>query len=73
MLPVAARDADLFICEAGFYDRQVPNHLSYTTLLARREEFTCKQIVLTHMSDEMLAQLPDIEFDFAADGKSFSV
>ena len=73
VLPVAARDADLFICEAGFYDRLVPNHLSYTTLLARREEFTCNQIVLTHMSDEMLAQLPDIDFDFAADGKSFSV
>jgi len=73
VLPVAARDAHLFICEAGFYDRLVPNHLSYATLLARREEFTCKQFVLTHMSDEMLAQLPDIEFDFAADGKSFVV
>ena len=34
VLPVAARDADLFICEAGFYERPVPYHLSYTTLLA---------------------------------------
>ena len=27
-----ARGADLFVCEAYFYDKRVRNHLSYTTL-----------------------------------------
>jgi ribonuclease BN (tRNA processing enzyme) len=31
-----ARDADLFICEAYFYEKAIKNHLSYTTLRENR-------------------------------------
>ena len=50
-----AADADLFICEAYFFEKRVPYHLDYRALTARRSELRCKRIVLTHMSEDMLA------------------
>ena len=47
----AARDADLFIAEAYYYDRIVKNHLSLTTLEAHVAEIRPKRLVLTHMSE----------------------
>lgn len=64
----AAHGADLFVCEAYFFDKQVKGHLDYSTLLSRLEELSCKRIVLTHMSEEMLARHPEISIAAAADG-----
>jgi ribonuclease BN (tRNA processing enzyme) len=50
-----AAGADLFICEAYFFEKRVPYHLDYRTLIARRAELRCKRMVLTHMSEDMLA------------------
>ena len=50
-----AAGADLFICEAYFFEKRVPYHLDYRTLIARRTELRCKRLVLTHMSEDMLA------------------
>jgi ribonuclease BN (tRNA processing enzyme) len=65
----AAKGADLFISEAYFYDKQVKNHLSYQTLLARKSELTCRRLIMTHMSDDMLGRLGGLEIDVAEDGK----
>jgi ribonuclease BN (tRNA processing enzyme) len=43
----AARDADLFVAEAYYYDRIVKNHLSLTTLEAHLPEIRPKRLVLT--------------------------
>lgn len=67
-LVAVAKGADLFVCECNFYDRQVPGHLDYRTLVEKRAELECKRIVLTHMSAEMLAHLEEIEVDAADDG-----
>jgi ribonuclease BN (tRNA processing enzyme) len=64
----ASRDADLFVCEALFFDKQVPWHLDYATLRSHLGELTCKRIVLTHMDSDMLARLAEIEVEAAADG-----
>src|SRR5664279_3655637 len=53
----AARDADLFIAEAYYYDKVVKNHLSLATLEAHLAEIRPKRLVLTHMSDDMLGRL----------------
>jgi len=64
----AASGADLFICESYFYDKPVPFHLDYSTLMQHRSELGCKRMVLTHMSSEMLSHLPELEVQAAHDG-----
>jgi ribonuclease BN (tRNA processing enzyme) len=64
----AARDADLFIAEAYTYDRIIKNHLSLKTLEARLPEINARRLVLTHMSDDMLARLDTLAYTAASDG-----
>jgi ribonuclease BN (tRNA processing enzyme) len=63
-----AREADLFIAEAYYYDRIVKNHLSLTTLQAHLPEINPKRLILTHMSDDMLGRLPTLATTAAHDG-----
>ena len=63
-----AREADLFIAEAYYYDKIVKNHLSLTTLEARLPEMQPKRLVLTHMSDDMLGRLDTLQHTVAHDG-----
>jgi ribonuclease BN (tRNA processing enzyme) len=66
-----AAGADLFICEAYFFEKRVPYHLDYRTLASQRSKLRCKRIVLTHMSDDMLAhraQLATEGAELAEDG-----
>jgi ribonuclease BN (tRNA processing enzyme) len=60
-LVAAARDTDLFICEAFTYDTPKDGHLSYATLRDRRDELRCRRLLITHMSGEMLARLSQVE------------
>lgn len=66
----AARDADLFVCEAYFFEKKVKYHLDYRTLMDRRAELGCRRLVLTHMSDDMLGRLQEIGAEWAEDGKT---
>jgi ribonuclease BN (tRNA processing enzyme) len=67
LIPAAA-GADLFLCEAYFYEKRVPFHLDYVTLARRRAELGCKRLVVTHMSDDMLARLGELDVEAATDG-----
>jgi ribonuclease BN (tRNA processing enzyme) len=62
------RDADLFIAEAYYYDKVVKNHLSLKTLEAHLAEIRPKRLLLTHMSDDMLARLDTLDYIAASDG-----
>jgi ribonuclease BN (tRNA processing enzyme) len=64
----AARNADLLIAEAYYYDRIVKNHLSLKTLEAHLPDINAKRLVLTHMSDDMLSRLDDLPYTAAEDG-----
>jgi ribonuclease BN (tRNA processing enzyme) len=64
----AARDADLFIAEAYYYDKIVKNHLSLKTLEAHLPEINAKRLVLTHMSDDMLGRADSLPYTTASDG-----
>jgi ribonuclease BN (tRNA processing enzyme) len=67
LIPLA-RDADLFIAEAYYYDKVVKNHLSLKTLEAHLDEIRPKRLVLTHMSDDMLERLDTLGHTAAHDG-----
>lgn len=64
----AGRDADLFVCEAYFAEKSVPYHLDYATLREHLDEIDPARTVLTHMSEEMLAHLPDADHEGVDDG-----
>ena len=68
-LPVAARDADLFICEAYYFEKKIKYHLDYQTILDRLPRIGCKKIILTHLSQDLLSRLGEVKIDWAEDGK----
>ena len=64
----AASGADLFICEAYFFERAVRYHLDYRTLMGNLPRIDCQRLVLTHLNSDMLAHLGDVDVEIAADG-----
>jgi ribonuclease BN (tRNA processing enzyme) len=64
----AATDADLFIAETYFFDKQVKFHLDYATLARHLPELGVKRVVLTHMSPGMLARVAETGCEAAEDG-----
>lgn len=69
----AARGADLFICEAYFFEKKIKYHLDYRTLMEHRDQLGCRRILATHMSDDMLRQVHAGAVEWAEDGKSVVV
>lgn len=69
----AARGADLFVCEAYFYDRAVKFHLDHETVRAHHDAFACKRLLLTHMGPEMLERQAQAAFECAYDGLQLEV
>jgi alkylated DNA nucleotide flippase Atl1/ribonuclease BN (tRNA processing enzyme) len=67
-LRTVADGADLFICESYFFDKQMKNHISYRTLMAHQAELGCKRLILTHLGEDLLARLGEVELEVAHDG-----
>ena len=66
-----ADGADLFICEAYFFDKKVKYHLDYRTLVEHQARLGCHRLVLTHMSEDMLGHLEGLNVEYAEDGRVF--
>jgi ribonuclease BN (tRNA processing enzyme) len=64
----AGRDADVFVCEAYFYEKKIKYHLDYATLHAHRDQFGAGRLVLTHMSRDMLDRRDEADVLCADDG-----
>jgi ribonuclease BN (tRNA processing enzyme) len=69
----AADGADLFICEAYFFDKVVKQHLAYTTLAEHRARLNCRRLILTHMSADMLAHRHEATDELAEDGLTITL
>jgi ribonuclease BN (tRNA processing enzyme) len=72
-LPHVARGADLFICDATYWDFEEPSHASYRSLMRNRAQLECKRIVLTHLGADALAHAAEMELEYATDGLELSV
>ena len=68
-----ADGVDLFVCECNFFDLKAPGHLNYVTLAENRPRINCSRLVITHMSEGMLARAGEVEFEMAADGAVISL
>jgi ribonuclease BN (tRNA processing enzyme) len=64
----AGRDADLFICEAYFFDKVMRYHIDYTTLVKHLGEIAPRRTIVTHMSAELLGRQKEIALEAAHDG-----
>src|SRR5258708_1405190 len=62
------RDADLFICEAYTRDRPIQTHMALSLLEKHLGQIRPKRLVLTHMSNDMLARRAEVPYETAADG-----
>jgi len=68
-----ARGVDLFLCECSFYSEQPGMHVNYQTLKANLSRLHCRQLVLTHLGEEMLAHLDELAVPVAVDGMVIEV
>jgi len=62
------KQADLFICEAYTRDKPIATHMALSSLERHLPQIRPKRLVLTHMSDDMLARRAELPFDTAEDG-----
>jgi len=56
----AGRDADLYIMECFQYDKRLDMHLDYLTILHRLDDIRAKKVLLTHMSEAMMAERKEV-------------
>lgn len=63
-----AEGADLFICECYTFDKVVPYHLSYRTLLEKTSALRAHRQILTHLGPQMLAHVAECEMELAEPG-----
>lgn len=64
-----AKNSDLFISEAYYYEKKVKGHMDYQTLIKNYGTTGAKRLVLTHMSSDMLSKLDKVNCEYAEDGK----
>lgn len=57
----AGKDADLYLIECYQYDHKLSMHLDYVTIAQHFDRINAKQLVLTHMSETMLARQDDVD------------
>ena len=68
-LIACAADVDLFVAEAYFFDKKVKLHLDLATLAEKLPRIQAKRLILTHMSDDMLARVGALGYETAHDGR----
>lgn len=64
----AAHGADLFVCECYMYETLRKSHMTLSVLRQHLPAIGAKRVILTHLSEDMLARLADVEFESAVDG-----
>jgi ribonuclease BN (tRNA processing enzyme) len=67
------RRADLFICESYTRDKPIMTHMALSSLEKHLDQIRPKRLVLTHMSDDMLARRAEIPYDTAEDGMMIEI
>jgi ribonuclease BN (tRNA processing enzyme) len=72
-LPERVAGADLFLCDCTHVRPEYAYHLSLEELAARRAQFDCGQIVLTHLGREMRARRSAEGFSLADDGLAYKL
>jgi ribonuclease BN (tRNA processing enzyme) len=65
----AARGADLFVCECYMFEKPRRSHMTLSVLRPHLATIAAKRVILTHLSEDMLGRLTEVDLDVAEDGK----
>ena len=65
----AAKNADLLISEAYYFEKDVRFHLNYRTLMDHMSELQPRRFMITHMNSDMLNRLAKLRCEYSEDGK----
>jgi ribonuclease BN (tRNA processing enzyme) len=69
----AAQSSDLFICECYLMGQQCEFHMDYETIAEQKHRFNTRNLVLTHLGADALAQKKNMDAQVAFDGLIISV
>lgn len=72
-LEKVAQGADIFICEAYFFDKKIKYHLDYQTLLIKQKDLKSPHIILTHPHEDLLRKVEELSLELAEDGKEIII
>jgi len=72
-LLLAARNSDLLLVEAYFFDKPIKFHLDFATLAAKLPQSGAKRVMLTHMSTDMLSRARETGYEIAEDGATVTL
>ena len=64
----AGLGADLLVAEAYFFEKKIKMHLDFDTLKQALARMRPRRVVLTHMSEDMLAHAASLPYETASDG-----
>lgn len=65
---------ELFICECNFYTRNLSEtHLNYETIIENLSQIQTKRLILTHLGEEALNHLDNMNIETAEEGKVISI
>jgi ribonuclease BN (tRNA processing enzyme) len=64
----AACGADLFICECYMFETLRKSHMTLSVLRQHLPRIGARRVILTHLGEDMLTRLAQVEFDCAVDG-----
>jgi ribonuclease BN (tRNA processing enzyme) len=63
-----ARGADLFLCECSYFREEPGMHINYLALKENLSRLQCRQLLLTHLGEEMMRRKNELEVRVAEDG-----
>jgi len=72
-LLLAARNSDLLLVEAYFFDKPIKFHLDFATLAVKLPQSGAKRVMLTHMSTDMLSRARETGYEIAEDGATVTL
>lgn len=68
-----AKGVDLFICECTYFEDDTQNHMCYQKIRQNLHRLNCKNLLLTHMGEEMLAHRLELPVKSAEDGMVLTI
>ena len=72
LIPIL-KNADLLIAESYFYEKPIKYHLNYRTLMEQLPALKPRKLLLTHMSQDMLDRLEQLDAEAAHDGQEIRI
>jgi ribonuclease BN (tRNA processing enzyme) len=66
-----AKNTDLFICECNFYSNEHEGHLNYRILEKKKGLLKSSRMLLSHLGDEMLNKVQDVELEVCEDNRIY--